>query len=267
MKSLYAIGTLTTNETLAAGRDLLRLANGKRLHAVVARALGEVKLTHETLDRLRRPRPEVDDPLRASNQAAPMIAVRRSFAALAEVLRGHEALPEGEPLGDKARLASAALFPRGTSFLSGKVVDLDIACGDVLEAARKKDVAAALQELACASHVKASAKVLAELRRSREAFSSTPDEVRDADAPQVTAFEARGAALAALREYARCVLLVAELQGERDGGELARGLLTPLAKLRSARRAEAAHDAAADQAAPEDATVEETEAAPPSRAA
>lgn len=233
--STYAIHSFTVNDTLLAGRDLLRTAKGKRLHRAVAAALAVVKRTNEALEAASRSTGMEDDPLLlgGSEEPAregtflPLVSVRKTFASVRDLLKVHAQLPEGDALGDLARAVLAALFPEGTAFLAADAGELEIECGRVLDRAAHKRVAKALHTLGCVPHLKAAKGAYSALVTARQAAADAPVESStDASAALYPA------ALEALREYARVVEATALI----EDATLDRVLLAPLANRRLARK-------------------------------
>ncbi|MBK8214292.1 MAG: hypothetical protein IPK71_11140 [Myxococcales bacterium] len=258
--STYAIHAFTVNDALVAGRDLLRIAKGKKLHRTLAAALVRVKRTNEALDAASRSIPKEDDPLVLGGSEAPaqeglflpLVALRKAFAAVRDLLKVHAQLPEGDSVGDTARAVLAALFPEGTGFLTSDASELDVACGRVLERTAHPKVAKALQTLGCNPHMKAAKTAYGAFVMAREA--SVDAHVESSSNDNVAVYND---AIDALREYARLV----EAHALLEGASLDRVLLAPLAHKRIAR-----------QRAPKGITPEPTEGdrideAPPSRAA
>jgi hypothetical protein len=254
--STYAINAFTVNDTLLAGRDLLRIAKGKRLHRTVAAALGRVKRTNEALEAASRSTQMEDDPLvlGGSEEPAheglflPLVSVRKSFASVRDLLKVHAQLPEGDPLGDTARALLAALFPEGASFLSSDASELDIACGRLLERAAQRSFAKALHSLGCDPHLKAAKAAYSALVEARQAAADAPVESKTGD--NLALYQA---ALEALRDYARLV----EAHALIENVALDRVLLAPLANRRLARKrtakpsaSEPANDDTQDQVPP-----------------
>ena len=232
--SLFTINAYTTTEVLIAGRDLLRLSKGRRLHRSIVAALAKVKATNEALDELSLAKVMEDDPLAAGGEsdattdrmAVHMGTVRKSFASVAEMLRIQSALPEGDPMGDKARKLLASLFPEDTGFLRGTAAELDLQCGRVLERAAQKTQSAWLAALGCAPHMKAAKSAYADLVAARQAAA-------DAQVAEKVGLATYQAAVEALREYARLVQAHAAI----EANSLDRELLAPLANRRVVRRA------------------------------
>jgi hypothetical protein len=228
--STYAIHAFTVNDALVAGRDLLRIAKGKKLHRTLAAALVRVKRTNEALDAASRSIPKEDDPLVLGGSEAPaqeglflpLVALRKAFAAVRDLLKAHAQLPEGDSVGDTARAVLAALFPEGTGFLG------------------------------CNPHMKAAKTAYGAFVMAREASVDAPVESSSND--NVAIYRA---ALEAMREYARLV----EAHALLEGASLDRVLLAPLAHKRIARQR------APKGITPEPTEGDMIDEAPPSRAA
>jgi len=257
--STYAIHSFTVNDALVAGRDLLRIAQGKKLHRTLAAALVRVKRTHEALDATSRSIPKEDDPLVVGGSEAPareglflpLVSLRKSFAAVHDLLKVHAQLPEGHSLGDSARAVLAALFPEGTGFLTSGASELDVACGRVLQRARHPKVEKALRTLGCNPHMKAAKAAYGAFVTAREASVEAPVVKSSSDNAAIY-----NDAIDALREYARLVEAYALL----EGASLDHVLLAPLAHKRMARQRPKA-------IAPEPTASDRIDEAPPSRAA
>lgn len=258
--SSYAIHAFTVNDTLLAGRDLLRIAKGKKLHRALAAALVRVKRTNEALDTASRSTPREDDPRVLGGSEAPaheglflpLVALRKTFASVRDLLKVHAQLPEGDSLGDDARAVLGALFPEGTTFLASGASELDVACGRVLDRAAHPKVAKALHTLGCAPHLKAAKAAYAAFVAAREASVAAP--VASTSKDTLALYRA---ALEALREYARLV----EAHALLEDASLDRVLLAPLAHRRIARKR------AAKPTAIEPEQDDPADQAPPSRAA